>query len=346
MNLNFCTKSIPLRKPFTISRGTVSEQPVLFLALEYEGVTGFGEATANDYYGHTLESIASSIERVRPDIESLTPTSAEDVWDVVHEILAGDSFATSAIDMAAHDLFGKLDRLRCYEQWGLTWTDNVASSLTLGINSIDAMVADLKENPGWPAYKVKLGTLFDLEIIHALRKHTDKALRVDANCAWTADETIEKSKELARLGVEFIEQPLLPNASEEDMQRIFRNSKLPIIADESCQREADVAVCQNYFHGINVKLCKCGGLTPAVNMLKHARSLGMRTMVGCMVETSIGISAASQLLPLLDYADLDGALLLGNDPATGVSVDRGVVSLAKSYGCGSHIELGAPNLLP
>jgi L-Ala-D/L-Glu epimerase / N-acetyl-D-glutamate racemase len=184
------------------------------------------------------------------------------------------------------------------------------------------MVAKLNEFPGWPIYKIKLGTDRDLEIVRALRQHTNAIFRVDANCGWTAEQTIRNSFELKSLGVEFIEQPL--KADQWDaMRRVRAQSVLPIIADESCIVESDVERCAGVFHGINIKLVKCGGLTPARRMIAKARQLGLSVMVGCMTESTVGISAIAQLLPLLDYVDMDGAVLLAKDIADGVRLDRG-----------------------
>lgn len=188
----------------------------------------------------------------------------------------------------------------------------------------------------WPIYKIKLGTPDDLAIIRELRRHTEAFFRVDANCAWTADQAISYSHELKTLGVEFIEQPLKAD-DWEGMRRVFEHSVLPCIADESCIIEADVAKCQGYFHGVNVKLTKCGGLTPARRMIAEARSLGMQTMVGCMNETSVGISAIAHLLPLLDYVDMDGTLLIANDPASGVTFEYGKVLFASENGTGAAL---------
>src|SRR5688572_18865908 len=187
---------------------------------------------------------------------------------------------------------------------------------------MDVVVKILLEMPGWPIYKIKLGTKYDLDIVRELRKHTDAAFRVDANCGWTADEAIANSHELATLGVEFIEQPL-PANEWDAMKRVHCESELPIIADESCIAESDVERCVGHFHGVNVKLVKCGGLTPARRMAVRARELGMKAMVGCMTESTVGISAIAQLLPLLDYVDMDGAALLAEDIASGVKVERG-----------------------
>lgn len=212
------------------------------------------------------------------------------------------------------------------------------SSYTIGIDSIEKMIAKLNELPDWKIYKIKLGTDRDVEIIRQLRQHTSATFRVDANCGWTAEETIENSHVLKELGVEFIEQPLAANADREEQKKVFEDSALPIVADESCLVEADVEKCVGRFHGVNVKLCKCGGLTPAARMLRQAKTFGMKTMVGCMVESSVGISAAAQLLPLLDYADLDGAVLISEDPADGVSVTNGAVRLGERFGNGVELN--------
>jgi L-alanine-DL-glutamate epimerase-like enolase superfamily enzyme len=198
------------------------------------------------------------------------------------------------------------------------------------------MIAKLKEFPGWPVYKIKLGTAHDLEIVRALREHTDATFRVDANCGWNAQETIRNAADLKHFDVEFIEQPL-PRENWEQMKEVFHHSALPTVADESCQTEPDVERCCGHFHGINIKLVKCGGLTPARRMIARARELGMKVMVGCMTETTVGISAIAQLLPLLDYVDMDGALLLAKDIATGVTIDCGRVRYPEENGCGVRL---------
>ena len=338
MKMTLHRLSLPLAHPFTISRGTVNDQLSLVVRVDGDGVTGWGEVTANDYYGHSLESIESSLRKVLPELDRLAKLAPELAWDEANRITEGDSFALSAFDMALHDWHGRTRGVPLYQAWGLAWENVPASSYTIGIDTIDAMVGKLQERPGWPIYKIKLGTPDDLSIVRELRRHTDATFRVDANCGWTADETIANSAELAELNVEFIEQPLPPDADEQDHRRVFERSLLPIVADENCQREADVARCHGSFHGVNVKLCKCGGLTPALRMLRDARERNMRTMVGCMVESTIGISGAAHLLPLLDYADLDGAVLLRENPAVGVTVDRGEVRLAGTPGTGASLR--------
>ena len=182
-----------------------------------------------------------------------------------------------------------------------------------------------------------MGTKNDLDILRELRKHTSSIFRVDANCGWTVEETLQNAREMKPLGVEFIEQPL-PADDLKGAEVVFKKSELPIIADESCITESDVAKCHNRFHGINVKLTKCGGLTPARRMLAEARQLRMKTMVGCMTESTVGISAIAHLLPLLDYVDMDGALLLETDIADGVNIRDGKVFYANQPGTGVTLK--------
>jgi L-alanine-DL-glutamate epimerase-like enolase superfamily enzyme len=325
---------LPLAHPFTISRGTIHWQHSLLVELDDGRHRGWGEVTEDDFYGHTFASIEQSLRGLEAELPRYDDAPPEEVWDAMLEASGQDRFALSALDMAAHDLWGKRCGQPSWQRWGLAWEDVPASSFTIGLDSMERMVAKLREQPGWDIYKIKLGTGNDLEIVAALRRESEALFRVDANCAWTARQTIELAPRLAELGVEFIEQPLPHDAPPADQQRVFAESVLPVIADESCQVPNDVARCQGYFHGINVKLCKCGGLTPAARMLREARQRGMRTMVGCMVETAIGISGSSQLLPLLDYADLDGQVLLADSPTTGISVTGGSVARPQRPGNG------------
>jgi len=337
MKMKLYRLSLPLAHEFRISRGAISTQPSLIVELEHDGVCGFGEVTENSFYGHTFESITASLQKATDMLDEYIDRSPAELWQRMLSALDGDLFALSALDIAAHDLHGKRIGMATWEDWGLEWKDVPTSSYTIGIDAIETMVEKLKEMAGWAIYKIKLGTLQDLEIVRELRQHTDAVFRVDANCAWTAEQTIANSHVLADLGVEFIEQPLPIMATRRDKQRVFEESALPIIADEDCQQARDVESCQGLYHGVNVKICKCGGLTPARRMLHLAREMNMKTMVGCMVESSIGISAAAQLLPLLDYADLDGAVLLGDEPARGVTISKGVIQRSDLFGCGAEL---------
>jgi L-alanine-DL-glutamate epimerase-like enolase superfamily enzyme len=313
---------LPLRHTFTISRESTSIQPTLIVELTDGTHRGYGEATTNSYYGMTLEKMRNALESVRTLVESIERVDPLSLWELMAPRLHECPFALCALDQAAHDLWGKQQGAPVYRLWGLDDTHLPLSNFTIGIDTIEVMVEKLREVPDWPIYKIKLGTKHDREIVTELRKHTEAVFRVDANCGWTAEETIENSQTLSTLGVEFIEQPL-PAGDWDGYRTVRQESALPIIADESCVSEADVASCHGFFDGVNIKLVKCGGLTPARRMIRQARDLDMKVMVGCMTESTVGISAIAQLLPLLDYVDMDGAALLAKDIATGVVVDRG-----------------------
>jgi L-alanine-DL-glutamate epimerase-like enolase superfamily enzyme len=237
--------------------------------------------------------------------------------------------------MAAWDLYTKRQGKKLYEYLKLDPRNIPTTNFTIGIDSIEKMVSKMKE-VDWPIYKIKLGTDHDLEIIRELRKHTDSTFRIDANCAWTAEQSIRYSEELSKLKVEFMEQPL-PKDDLEGMKEVFKFSKLPVIADESCIIESDVRKCHGLFHGINVKLVKAGGITPGLRMLQEAKSLGMKTMVGCMTESSIGITAIAHIAPLLDYVDMDGAMLLAQDIASGVTITPEKVTFPLGNGIGAEL---------
>lgn len=327
---------LPLKHVFAISRGAVAVQPTLVVELADGGHHGYGEATTNAHYGATLAGMRASLEAVRSHVEATDSLDPPQLWSELAPHLERQSFAQCALDQAAWDLWGKQRGAPLYELWGLDASRSPLSSFTIGIDAIEVMVAKLHEAPGWPSYKIKLGGANDVDVVRELRRHTAVPLRVDANCGWGVDEALEKARALADLGVEFIEQPLA--ASDwSGARRLFVESALPIIADESCRGEADVERCLGAFHGINIKLVKCGGLTPARRMIDRARALGLRTMIGCMTESTVGISAAAQLLPLVDFADVDGAALLARDIAAGVQVERGLCHYADAPGVGVQL---------
>lgn len=335
MNLSIWTYQLKLRHTFRIAHGSREVQPSMVVGLSGGSHTGYGEATATSYYGLTLRGMVNTLEQLRPIIEAAELVSPESFWEHMRPHLGEHPFVQCALDEAAHDLYARQKGVPLYQHWGLQLRDLPLSNYTIGIGSIEEMVAKIKEQP-WPVYKIKLGTEDDLAIIKALREHTDAIFRVDANTAWTAEQTIALAPELQKLGVEFIEQPLKVD-DWEGMQEVFKYSTLPVIADESCQVEQDIDRCQGYFHGVNIKLMKCGGLTPARRMIQRAKTLGMKVMVGCMTESSVGISAIAHLLPMLDYVDMDGALLLKEDIATGVCLDQGVVQYVEKPGTGVEL---------
>ena len=323
---------LKLKHTFTISRESYDIQPTLIVILKDGDFSGYGEATSNPYYKITISKMMADLEGLQSIIESSTDETPEVFWNKMYPHLKEDMFALCALDLAYNDLYARKKGKKLYELWGYDINHNPLTDYTIGIASIEKMVAKMQELP-WPIYKIKLGTKEDIKIIKELRKHTDAIFRVDANCGWSVDETINNAIELKELGVEFIEQPMKADDWEAH-KKVFEHSVLPIIADESCQIEADVAKCHQHFHGVNVKLVKCGGLTSAKRMLLQARELGMKTMVGCMTESSVGISAIAHLLPLLNYVDMDGAILLAKDIAKGVNLKDGVIEYSPLNGTG------------
>ena len=324
--------NLKLKHTFTISRESIDFQPSLIVELQSEGYSGFGEATSNPYYHITVPMMRDRLEGLRPFIENIKNQSPDEVWDSIAPFLSSNMFALCALDMAYNDLYARKKGKKLYELWDFSTHNNPLTDYTIGIASIEKMVAKMKELP-WPIYKIKLGTQEDIEIVTELRKHTDAIFRIDANCGWGVEETINNSLALKKLGVEFLEQPMKAD-NWEAHKEVYKHSALPIIADESCIIESDVAKCHNHFHGVNVKLVKCGGLTPGKRMLEQAKKLGLKTMVGCMTESTVGISAIAHLLPLLDYVDMDGALLLDQDTATGVTINFGKIDYPDGNGTG------------
>lgn len=327
---------LKLKHTFTISRESIDVQPSLIVELQDGSFSGFGEATSNPYYHITVPMMRSDLEKIRPIIESSGEETPADFWSKIHPYLKDDMFALCALDIAYTDLYARKKGKKLYELWGYTTDKNPMTDYTIGIASIEKMVAKMKELP-WPIYKIKLGTQEDIAIVKELRKHSKAIFRIDANCGWGVEETIHNSVELKKLGVEFLEQPMKADDWEAHKE-VFKHSVLPIVADESCIIESDVAKCLNHFHGVNVKLVKCGGLTPGRRMLQEAKQLGLKTMIGCMTESSVGISAIAHLLPELDYVDMDGQLLLAEDIATGITLDFGKIIYANGNGTGVSLK--------
>ncbi|RZJ36281.1 MAG: dipeptide epimerase [Flavobacterium sp.] len=334
LSLEFKIYELPLRHPFTISRYTVNIQKTLIATISDGEFSGYGEATVNPYYNSTVERLSAAAERAKPIIAGMSVIHPAEFWQKLEPHLRDNYFALCAIDNAYWDFFARKNGqpLRRY----FSDSENAPlTSYTIGMDSLSQMKNKINEMP-WPVYKIKLARENVIETVEALRSVTDSVFRIDANCAWSALETIQYAERLKALNVEFIEQPL-PAEDVAGMKTVIQNSVLPIIADESCQRFDDVEKCGGLFNGINIKLMKCGGITPALKMIEKARSTGLSVMAGCMTESTVGISALAQIAPLLDYLDSDGALLLASDIASGVSFDYGRPEYASSNGTGAVI---------
>lgn len=325
---------LKLKHHFKIAHDSRDVQKALIVELQHGLWSGFGEVSASKYYKHSIEDMMTLLEEQRSVIESYNFEKPALFWEKTKTLFSTDFFALCALDVAVHDLYAKSKNQSLIETWQLDRITNdlPTTNYTIGIDTIEKMVEKLTEFP-WPLYKIKLGTNEDLNIIKELRKKTNSVFRVDANCGWTVEETLLNAEKMKHLGVEFIEQPL-PADEWEGMKILFEKSVLPIIADESLINESDVTRCVDHFHGINIKLMKCGGFTPALRMIKEARSLGMKVMVGCMNESSVGISAIGQLRPLLDYVDMDGTMLITNDIAAGPKFIDGQIIMPKGAGIG------------
>ncbi len=333
MKIDLFPITLQLKETFTISRDSYSERRALIVELSAIGKSGYGEASEHSYYGVEQQEMIQHATSIKSIIEEYAFDNPTNFWRYMKPHLRENSFLQCAIDNAAHDLFGKICNQPSHKLWGLNADHLIKTSYTLGIAPIPKMVEKIKSTQ-FDIYKIKLGTSDDIAILTELRKHTNAVFRIDANCAWTAEETIRYSHAMKELGVEFIEQPL--NADDwTGMAEVFQHSALPVIADEACIDESSITQCVGHFHGVNIKLMKCGGITPALRMIEQAKNLGLKVMVGCMVESSIGCSAIAQLLPLLDYVDMDGSLLLADDPAKGVKVlEDGTVVLPDGNGLG------------
>ena len=272
------------------------------------------------------------LEKARPVIERYALIDPQRFWHFLHHLLPGQHFLIAALDIAGWDLFAHMRRKPLHQLLNINWENTPLTDYTIGLDTPEKMIAKVKENP-WPTYKIKLAQAADVDLLRAVRRETSAPLRVDMNESWTFEETRQLLPELQQLGVELVEQPLPRNAWEE-MAELKKLSPLPLFADESCVEETDVAKCAAGFHGINIKLTKCGGITPAMRMIHEARSLGLKVMAGSMNESSVGTAAVAHLSPLLDYMDADGPLLLSEDIADGLTYDNGSLQVSARSGLG------------
>jgi L-alanine-DL-glutamate epimerase-like enolase superfamily enzyme len=341
MKLHYKVVETPFIYPFTISGGrTKTHQPALVVALELGPFMGFGEAPAIMYYNVSVDAMVEVVEKKKTQIEKFALTDPARYWHYLHHLLPNDPFLVAALDMAAWDLFGKMRKQPLYKLWGTEWTHCPPTDYTLGIDAPETMLEKMKANP-WPIYKVKLGTSEDIEIIQLLRNHTNAAIRVDANAGWTTEEALEKLPLLHELGVELVEQPLAKD-NWEGMKQLKEVSPIPLFADESCVFESDVARCAGHYHGINIKLTKCSGPTPALRMIEEAKKLGMQVMMGSMNENIIGSAAIAHFLPQLDFVDMDGPLLQTMVHGTGLDyLPDGHIQLSNTPGLGIQVKFPA-----
>lgn len=332
LQLKHYSFDLPFQYPFTISKGTKTHQPTLIVSLGLADFKGYGEAPAITYYNITVPDMIASLESKRAMIERYALIDPKRFWHFLHHLIPGQHFLTAALDIAAWDLFAQMRRQPLHKLLGINEVSTPRTDYTIGLDTIDNMIAKLRAHP-WPIYKIKLGSTDDIDILRALRAHTLAPFRVDVNEGWTFDETRKLLPDLQELNVILIEQPL-PKEEYEAMKELKAISPISLFADESCRTEDEVKKCADSFHGINIKLTKCGGITPALRMIEEARTLGLKVMMGSMNESTIGTAAIANLLPLLDEVDADGPLLLSQDVATGLTFDNGVINLSGKHGLG------------
>lgn len=322
---------LPFRYPFTIAKGTKTHQPTLIVSLGMGNLRGYGEAPAIHYYGVTVAAMQEMLEAKRQLIERYALTDPQRFWHFLHHLLPGQNFLIAALDIAGWDLFAKLRRMPLNRLLGISGNAPL-TDYTLGRDEAELMLEKMQANP-WPVYKIKIKSAADLSLIEHLRRHTTADFRVDANESLNFEDARRLLPELKKLGVNLLEQPL-PKTEAEAMQALKEDSPMPLFADESCVEEEDVAACAGGFHGINIKLTKCGGITPALRMIREARQLGLQVMLGSMCESTVGTAALAHLMPLADEADADGPLLLKEDVAEGLTFDNGVIRVSPAPGLG------------
>ncbi len=334
MKLSFFPYELKLQHVFTVATYSRTTTPDVQVQIDYDGLTGYGEASMPPYLGQTVESVTSFLKKV--NLEQFSdPFQIDDILTYVDSLSPGDTAAKAAVDIALHDLVGKLIGAPWYKIWGLNAAKAPNTTFTIGIDKPEVVREKTKECASkFNILKVKVGLDNDKEMIETIREITDLPIAVDANQGWKdKNKALEMIYWLKEHGIVMVEQPM-PKTQLDDIAWVTQNSPLPIFADESVQRLKDITSIQGAFTGINIKLMKCTGMREAWKMLNYARAIGMKVMVGCMTETSCAVSAAAQLSPAVDFADLDGNLLIANDRFKGMEVVGGKITLKDIPGIG------------
>ena len=334
MKMRFFPYELKLKHVFTVASYSRTTTPDVQVEIEYEGVTGYGEASMPPYLGQTVDTVMAFLRKV--DLEQFSdPFGLEDILAYVDSLSPGDTAAKAAVDIALHDLVGKLLGAPWYKIWGLNIEKTLSTTFTIGIDTPDVVRGKTREVAGqFNILKVKLGRDNDKEMIRTIRSVSALPIAVDANQGWSDRQyALDMIHWLKEQGIVMIEQPM-PKEQLDDIAWITQQSPLPVFADESLQRLNDVTALKGAFTGINIKLMKCTGMREAWKMVTLARALDMKVMVGCMTETSCAVSAAAQLSPVVDFADLDGNLLISNDRFKGMEVINGKITLNDLPGIG------------
>lgn len=334
LEMKFFPYELKLRHVFTVATYSRTTTPDVQVEITYDGVTGYGEASMPQYLGQTVQSVTAFLQKV--DLSQFNdPFQLEDILAYVDSLSPGDTAAKAAVDIALHDLVGKLLGAPWYKIWGLNKDKAPSTTFTIGIDTADVVKQKTRECANqFNILKVKLGRENDKEMIETIRSVTDLPIAVDINQGWKDKEkAIDEIFWLKEHGIVMVEQPM-PKELRDDIAWLTEKSPLPIFADEAIQRLKDIKNVAGAYSGINIKLMKCAGMHEAWKMLNYARAIGMKVMVGCMTETSCAVSAAAQLSPAVDFADLDGNLLISNDRFKGMEVVKGKITLPDRPGIG------------
>lgn len=334
LEMKFFPYELKLRHVFTVATYSRTTTPDVQVEITYDGVTGYGEASMPQYLGQTVQSVTAFLQKV--DLSQFNdPFQLEDILAYVDSLSPGDTAAKAAVDIALHDLVGKLLGAPWYKIWGLNKDKAPSTTFTIGIDTADVVKQKTRECANqFNILKVKLGRENDKEMIETIRSVTDLPIAVDINQGWKDKEkAIDEIFWLKEHGIVMVEQPM-PKEQRDDIAWLTEKSPLPIFADEAIQRLKDIKNVAGAYSGINIKLMKCTGMHEAWKMLNYARAIGMKVMVGCMTETSCAVSAAAQLSPAVDFADLDGNLLISNDRFKGMEVVKGKITLPNRPGIG------------
>ena len=334
MKLRFSPYELKLRHVFTVATYSRTTTPDIQVEIEYDGLIGYGEASMPPYLGQTVESVTNFLQKV--DLEQFSdPCQLEDILTYVDSLSPGDTAAKAAVDIALHDLVGKIIGAPWHRIWGLNKEKAPSTTFTIGIDTAEVVKQKTQEcaNPV-NIRKVELGRENDKEMIETIRSVTNLPIAVDVNQGWKDRQmALDMILWLKEKGIVMVEQPM-PKEQLDDIAWVTEQSPLPIFADESIQRLKDIRNVEGAFTGINIKLMKCTGMREAWKMLNYARARNMKVMIGCMTETSCAVSAAAQLSPAVDFADLDGNLLIANDRFKGMTVEKGRITLNDEPGLG------------
>lgn len=333
MKLSWKQYDLHLKHTFRIARNARDFVPVVILTLEHDGIIAYGEASPNIRYGEDVETLNAFFSKI--DLSKFdSPFSLDEILQYLDRLAVGNNSAKCAVDIALHDWVGKKLNIPLWKMWGLNPANAPFSSFTIAIDTKEIVQQKVMEAEDFPILKIKIGLENDREMIDVIREFTDKPLYVDANEGWKIREkALESVKWLKDKNIVFIEQPM-PAEQFDDTKWLRDHSEIPLIADESVHHLSDVPRLAEAFDGINIKLMKSGGLREATRMIHAARATNMKVMMGCMIETAVGISAAAQLSPLLDYCDLDGNVLISNDPFDGCRNIKGRLELTEKAGLG------------